>query len=189
MRIINHFAAVLCLSLLVSATKIHGKSEFTFQYLGELKPRHARTIRSSNWSIGTETMDRDYTIYRNWSSHLGPLGFKKARLQAGWAKTEHRKAVYDWHWLDEMIFDMAEQGVEPCMCLCYGNTLYSEGGTGLGAGIPCYDSPILVADKSNITILTERQARNPNFEIRNNIKCPKSKCSKPAGACPREGPF
>ena len=36
-------------------------------------------------------MDRDYTVYEKWKEHLGPLGFKKARLQAGWAKTEQEK--------------------------------------------------------------------------------------------------
>lgn len=58
-------------------------------------------------------------------------------MQAGWAKTEKEKGVYDWAWLDEIIFDMVEQGVEPWMCLCYGNPLYAEGGgTLLGAAIP-----------------------------------------------------
>lgn len=136
MRIMNQFAPAFCLILLVSAIRIQGKPEFTFQYLGRIQPRHARTIQSSNWSVGAETMDRNYTIYRNWSSYLGPLGFKKARLQAGWAKTEPARGAHDWQWLDEIIFDIAGQGVEPWMCLCYGNTLYSEGGTGLGAGIP-----------------------------------------------------
>lgn len=106
-------------------------------YLGEIAPRPASQVSASNWSVGAETMDRDYTIYANWKSYLGPLGFKKARLQAGWAKTERSKGVYDWAWLDEIIFDMVAQGVEPWVCLCYGNTIYSEGGgTLLGAQIP-----------------------------------------------------
>ena len=36
-----------------------------FEYLGKIRPRHARDIKSSNWSVGAETMDRDYTIYAN----------------------------------------------------------------------------------------------------------------------------
>lgn len=136
MRIMNHFPALICLALLWWTTAAHGKSDIPFPYAGEIRPRHARTIRSSNWSVGAETMDRDYTIYKNWSSYLGPLGFKKARLQAGWAKTECSKGIYEWSWLDEIISDMARQGVEPWMCLCYGNPLYSNGDTRLGAGIP-----------------------------------------------------
>ena len=111
--------------------------DIDWRLLGQMRARAALEIRASNWSVGAETMDRDYTVYENWKAHLGPLGFKKARLQAGWAKTEKRKGVYDWAWLDAIIFDMVEQGVEPWMCLCYGNPIYSEGGgTRLGATIP-----------------------------------------------------
>lgn len=108
-----------------------------WKQVGTIKPCHAKEIHSSNWSVGAETMDRDYTIYKNWKDYLGPLGVKKARIQGGWAKTEKRKGVYDFAWLDEIIFDMNDQGVEPWMCLCYGNSLYIEGGgVRLGAQIP-----------------------------------------------------
>jgi len=109
----------------------------SWRLLGTLRPRHAREIRSSPWSVGAETMGRDYTIYRHWREHLGPLGVKRARIQAGWAKTERRRGVYDWAWLDEIIPDMVDQGVEPWVCLCYGNPIYPlGGGTGLGGGLP-----------------------------------------------------
>lgn len=112
-------------------------ADINLPYLGRVAPRSASQISASNWSVGAETMDRDYTVYQNWKSYLGPLGFKKARLQAGWAKTERSKGVYDWTWLDEIIFDMVEQGVEPWVCLCYGNPIYADGGgTLLGAQIP-----------------------------------------------------
>ncbi len=108
-----------------------------FTYLGKIAPRHARGIKASNWSVGAETMDRDYTIYKNWRKYLGPLGVKKARIQSGWAKTEQQKGKYDWAWLDEIIPDMADQGVEPWVCLCYGNPIYpGGGGTGLSGGLP-----------------------------------------------------
>ena len=81
--------------------------------VGTLRPRSAQEITASNWSVGAETMDRDYTVYRNWKQHLGPLGAKKARLQSGWAKTEKKPGEYDWAWLDEIVLDMVEQGVEP----------------------------------------------------------------------------
>jgi len=107
-----------------------------FTYFGKLRPRHARTIAASNWSVGAETMDRDFTIYANWRKYLGPLGVKKARIQSGWAKTEKNRGAYDWAWLDEIIPDMAAQGVEPWVCLCYGNPIYPGGGdTGLGGGL------------------------------------------------------
>ncbi len=99
-----------------------------FPVVGKIKPRHAKEIAGSNWSVGAETMDRDYTIYDNWKAFLGPLGVKKARIQGGWAKTEKQKGVFDYAWLDHVIFDMAAQGVEPWMCLCYGNPIYEGGG-------------------------------------------------------------
>lgn len=93
--------------------------------IGKLDSRHALEIRSSNWSIGAETMDRDYTIYDNWKAYLGPLGFKKARIFSGWAKTEVAQAQYDWAWMDQIVSDMAAQGVTPWVTLAYGNPLYT----------------------------------------------------------------
>lgn len=108
-----------------------------FTCVGTVQPRHAKSIEASNWSVGAETMDRDYTIYANWKAYLGPLGVKKARIQSGWAKTERQPGQYEWAWLDEIIPDMVEQGVEPWVCLCYGNPIYpGGGGTGLAAGLP-----------------------------------------------------
>ncbi len=96
-----------------------------FPVIGSVAPRHASEIKASNWSVGAETMDRDYTLYDNWKDHLGPLGVKKARIQAGWAKTEQEKGKYDWAWLDNIIPDMHRQGVEPWVNLSYGNPLYT----------------------------------------------------------------
>lgn len=96
--------------------------------IGAVAPRHAREIQSSNWSIGCEVMDRDYTVYKNWREYLGPLGFKRARIQSGWAKTEKTPGKYDFAWLDEIVRDMAKQGVKPWVCLCYGNPLYAPAG-------------------------------------------------------------
>ena len=126
-------ALIILLGFLTSVNA----EDISFEQVGRIKPRHANEIHSSNWSVGAETMDRDYTIYKNWKVYLGPLGIKKARIQGGWAKTEKIKGVYDFNWLDEIIYDMRNQSVEPWMCLCYGNGLYSDGGgVRLGAQIP-----------------------------------------------------
>jgi hypothetical protein len=111
-----------------------------WEYLGNVKPRHSQEITSSNWSVGAETMGRDYTIYANWRTYLGRLGVKKARVQSGWAKTEQEKGIYQWAWLDEIIPDMARQGVEPWVCLCYGNPIYPDGGRA-AANSPLPSSP------------------------------------------------
>ncbi len=111
-----------------------------WKYLGNVKPRHSKEITSSNWSVGAETMGRDYTIYANWRTYLGRLGVKKARVQSGWAKTEQEAGVYQWAWLDEIIPDMVDQGVEPWVTLCYGNPSYAEGGHA-AANSPLPSSP------------------------------------------------
>src|SRR4051812_14800530 len=41
---------------------------------GTLKTRNAKKITASTWSIGGETLDRDYTDYQSYKSYLGPLG-------------------------------------------------------------------------------------------------------------------
>lgn len=112
-------------------------SKIELKKMGTVQPRSAGDISDSSWSIGTETMDRDYTVYENWREYLGPLGIKRARLQSGWSKTEKEPGVYDWRWLDEIIPDMHDQGVIPWMCLCYGNAAYqSVEGIRLGAKLP-----------------------------------------------------
>jgi len=118
----------LCFCLRAVATGADVDEGIGYPFVGKIKPRHAREIAASNWSVGAETLDRDYTVYDNWKSYLGPLGVKKARIQGGWAKTEQQKGVFDYAWLDKVIFDMAQQGVEPWMCLCYGNPIYEGGG-------------------------------------------------------------
>lgn len=130
------------IALIISALPIAAQ-DAVFTKIGEVKARSANEIESSDWSIGAETMDRDYTFYANWKQYLGPLGIKKARIQGGWAKTEQDKNVYNWAWLDEIIYDMVDQGVEPWVCLCYGNPLYADGGgVRLGAKIPVSDEAL-----------------------------------------------
>ena len=122
-------AGTLALSARAGEPAAGGKAQSpaasTYRRIGAVAPRHTREIKSSNWSIGAEVMDRDYTVYKNWREYLGPLGFKRARIQSGWTKTEKTPGQYDFAWLDEIVRDMTAQGVRPWVCLCYGNPLYA----------------------------------------------------------------
>lgn len=139
-----------------------------FTRLGTIRRRHAREIESSNWSVGAETMDRDYTIYKHWKQYLGPLGVKKARIQSGWAKTEKEKGKYDWAWLDEIILDMVDQGVEPWVCLCYGNPVYPDGGgTGLGGGLPQSEQALEAWDRFVAAIVRRYRQHVDHWEVWN----------------------
>lgn len=139
-----------------------------YRLIGTVKPRHAREIKASNWSVGAETMDRDFTVYACWKKYLGPLGAKAARLQSGWAKTEKEAGKYDWAWMDEIIPDMVDQGVKPWVCLCYGNPIYEGGGgTGLGGGLPKSDAALAAWDKYVAAFVTRYAKYVNQWEIWN----------------------
>lgn len=105
--------------------------------IGEIVPRSADEIESSNWLLGCECLDRDYTDYDQYKEYLVPLGIKILRFQGGWAKTEKVKGVYDWAWMDHIVDDAVGRGLRPWIQTGYGNTLYpGGGGDNLGAGMP-----------------------------------------------------
>jgi len=103
--------------------------EEPLRHIGRIEHRHARDIRSSQLSIGCETLDRDYWDYQSAKDYLGALGAKKARLQGGWAKCEPEQGVYYFDWLDDVVFDIRSQGVTPWIQLSYGNPIYEGGGS------------------------------------------------------------
>ena len=94
--------------------------------LGRLAVRGAKDIKSSKWSVGCETMDRDYADWNAYKAWLEPLGAKHGRLFSGWAKTEQEKGKYDFTWLDPQVREMAAMGVKPWICLSYGNPVYGS---------------------------------------------------------------
>ena len=102
--------------------------------IGCLAVRHSKDIASSPWSIGCETLDRDFAKFSVYKDYVGELGAKHARIQSGWAKCETQKGVYEFAWLDECVQGLNEQGVKPWMCLCYGNPVYGST-IHLGAGL------------------------------------------------------
>ncbi len=150
------------IALLLNASvlsPVRAELEPDWPLIGKIKPRHAREITASNWSVGAETMDRDFTIYRHWREYLGPLGCKKARIQSGWAKTERERGKYDWAWMDEIVPDMVAQGVEPWVCLCYGNPVYPGGGdTGLGGALVSSPEALAAWDRY-VDAFVDRYAR------------------------------
>lgn len=106
-------------------------------YLGTIQPRSTHETQGYPWSVGGETMDRDYTLYDNWKQYVEPLGITQIRLQSGWAKTEKLKGEYDFAWLDHIVRDLVKRGVKPWLSLSYGNPNYKGGGgTLLGAALP-----------------------------------------------------
>ncbi len=136
--------------------------------LGRVKPRASKEITASPWSIGGETLDRDFAVYDDYKSFLGPLGAKAIRLQAGWAKCESTKGVYSWDWLDAIVNDAVAQGVRPWLQLSYGNTLYpGGGGTGLGGGFPTSAEALAAWDRWVAACVSRYQDRVHEWEVWN----------------------
>jgi len=102
--------------------------------VGLMATRHSKDIQSSLWSIGCETLDRDYANFNAYRDFVGELGAKHARLQSGWAKCEKQKGAYEFAWLDHHVNGLKEQGVRPWICLCYGNPIYGST-INLGSGL------------------------------------------------------
>lgn len=89
----------------------------------------------TRWSVGCETLDRDYATFDNYKHLLGPLGVGWARLQSGWAKCEQKRGEYNFGWLDEQVDGIIAQGVKPWISLSYGNPIYSQDGKTLNSSI------------------------------------------------------
>ncbi len=136
--------------------------------LGKLRTRDAKNIAASSWSIGGETLDRDYTDYQSYKKYLGPLGAKRIRLQGGWSKCEKEKGFYHFEWLDSIIPDAASRGVHPWVQLSYGNPIYEGGGDAKLAGhIPTSSEALTAWDNWVKAMVTRYKNEVPEWEIWN----------------------
>jgi len=116
--------------------------------LGTLKPRSATEIHGSNWTLGCETLDRDFADYQQYKGYLVPLGIKTIRLQGGWAKTEKIKGTYDFSWLDTLVDDARGRGLNILLETDYGNPIYEGGGgADLAGGFPTSEVALAAWDK------------------------------------------
>ena len=100
--------------------------DFGLKEIGRLATRTSSEIKSSKWSVGCETMDRDYANWDSYKELIPMLGVKHARFFSGWAKTEQEKGVYDFTWLDPQIRECAAMSVKPWICISYGNPVWGS---------------------------------------------------------------
>lgn len=160
--------ALGCLVLSLCSIPVLAQTDTDLRKVGKVHPRSAMQIASSSWSIGGETLDRDFAIYANYKKYLGPLGAKGIRLQAGWAKCEKVRGIYDWAWLDEPVNDSLAQGVQPWLELSYGNPIYPGGGDiGLGGGFPASPEALAAWDLWVKAIVERYKDRVTEWEIWN----------------------
>lgn len=120
-----------------SATRVQTTLDPGLKRLGTLTPKNVRQIGSSRWSLGCETIDREYADYNSYKEYLVPLGIKRIRLQGGWARTEKTPGIYDFAWLDQIVNDALARGLQPWLETDYGNPIYpGAGGSTLNGGFP-----------------------------------------------------
>lgn len=136
--------------------------------IGTLKTRSTAEIKSSRITVGCETLDRDLAVWDNYKEYLAPLGAKKIRLQAGWAKCEKVKGEYDWQWLDEIIDYAVANDMEPWLQPSYGNPIYEGGGgKGLLNSLMTSEEAYEAWDKWVAALVNRYQDRVTEWEIWN----------------------
>lgn len=94
--------------------------------IGKIIPKKSSEIKHSKISLGFEKLDRDVFDPEKAYDKVCECGVKKVRLQSGWQRTEKEKGVYDFAWLDTIVGNFLKRGIEPWICLCYGNSLYND---------------------------------------------------------------
>ena len=94
--------------------------------VGQIVPKASKDIAKSRIGLGFEKLDRDVFDPEKAYPFVAQTGVKWARLQSGWQRTEKEKGAYDFAWLDSIVDNLIAIGVEPWLCLCYGNALYTE---------------------------------------------------------------
>ena len=105
--------------------------------IGTLRPRSADEIAGSNWTLGCECLDRDFTDFDAYKDYIVPLGIKEIRLFAGWAKCEREPGKFDFAWLDHCVDWANAHRINVLLDISYGNPIYpGAGGAGLGNGTP-----------------------------------------------------
>lgn len=106
--------------------------------IGKIKSISSDKVLSSRFGIGMEKLDRGLFDPSKTYDKLQKCGVKYVRLQSGWQRTEEKKGVYNFGWLDEIVDNLISHGMIPWICLCYGNKLYSPkaGKVFGGVGVP-----------------------------------------------------
>lgn len=115
---------------------------------GCLRPKNVTEISTSKWSLDVAGTDREHASYVSVREYLPPLGIRRLRTQAGWARCEKEKGMYDFRWLDQIVFDASKRGLEVWLETSYGNPVYKGGGgRGLAGGMPSSEEALAAWDR------------------------------------------
>ena len=131
-----------------SADRVESPLAVNLRRIGTLVPKSTTEIARPSWTLGCETLDRDFASFDAYKAFLPPLGIKRIRLQAGWAKCERTPGTFEFKWLDDIVDFARTNGIEVLMDLSYGNPAYpGGGGWDLAAGIPSSEEGLAAWDR------------------------------------------
>ena len=131
------FAGIELAPIKTSADRNPSPLKVEMKRIGTLRPRSANEIKASNWTLGCECLDRDFTDFDQYKDYIVPLGIKEIRLIAGWMKCEKEPGKFDFAWLDHCVDWANANGINVLLDLSYGNPIYKgAGGPGLANGTP-----------------------------------------------------
>lgn len=151
-----------------SETRVQTTLDPGLKRIGTIQPRSVGQIAGQNWSLGCETLDRGFANYDSYKDYLVPLGIRRIRLQGGWATTEREPGQYDWRWLDRVIDDARERGLEIFLETNYGNPIYpGGGGRGLSGGFPASAEAWAAWDKWVEAMATRYKGKVRDWEMWN----------------------
>jgi len=94
--------------------------------IGKVIPKRSLDIQKSRLGIGFEKLDRNVFDPEKAYDKLALVGVKWVRIQSGWQRTETERGVYHFEWIDSIVDNLLARGMQPWVCLCYGNPLYNE---------------------------------------------------------------
>jgi hypothetical protein len=151
-----------------SATRVQTSLKPGLPLLGTLVPKSIHETGSSRWTLGCETIDREYSDYHAFKEYLPPLGIKRIRVQGGWARTEKDPGIYDFGWLDSIIEDARARGLEIWLETSYGNPAYpGGGGRTLKDGFPTSEKALAAWDKWVETMALRYKGKVRDWEMWN----------------------
>ena len=105
--------------------------------VGTVVPKSSKDVKFSKLGIGFEKLDRAVFDPNKAYDPVGALGVKWVRIQSGWQRTESQKGVYDFAWMDEIVDNLLDRGLQPWVCMCYGNGLYDDLAAQTYGGVGC----------------------------------------------------
>lgn len=142
-----------------------------FEKIGCIEPKCAADVAFSRLGLGFEKLDRGAFDPEKAYDKVAALGVKWIRIQSGWARTETRKGVYDFAWLDSIVDHLIQRGLRPWICLCYGNGLYDERAAQTFGAVgwpPIYDEKSRAAWGAYVRALVSRyKGRVSDYEVWN----------------------